>query len=460
MTPPETGPVTTVPAPTTATAPQEGPRATSTLSRRGFAIRRVPTMRLADGPDGEYRYNRWMHFAGVDSTRVQVRGERVLYTAAGVILGGYTVYAFIGVFAFAQMAVDRLWVAIAAAAVIGTILIAVNLSIDRGLIGYVPAQLDDVEKAEADAQPLLEDNKVKWARRLRVILAILFALAVGEPANLFLFGKDVDAAMVERDQRVVQSQRDVSERNYEGQIAAQEAILDTATQRIDEISRQADDLVKKAEAERAGTGATGELGCGSQCREYLASADAARAAAPALIAAETAKINTANAEIAHLNGLKNNEAKGAAVNSAANNGFLAREQALLSAMKEDPVLLFRYLVIVAVFFCLEMGAVLTKYLAKGNNYERESARRARLAEFASLVRARNERATISHRGDLNRRLAVAADEHFYADRSADYAPTDAAEAPSAHRSMDRSGDRTVELPTSDGAAAGTDRPSA
>lgn len=132
MTPPETGPVTTVPAPTTATAPQEGPRATSTLSRRGFAIRRVPTMRLADGPDGEYPYNRWMHFAGVDSTRVQVRGERVLYTAAGVILGGYTVYAFIGVFAFAQMAVDRLWVAIAAAAVIGTILIAVNLSIDRG----------------------------------------------------------------------------------------------------------------------------------------------------------------------------------------------------------------------------------------------------------------------------------------------------------------------------------------
>ncbi len=392
------------------------------FSRRGFARRRIPTLPLADGPDGEYLYNRWMHFAGVDSTRVQVRGERVLYTAAGVILAGYTVYAFIGVFAFAQMATDRLWIALLAAAVIGGILIAVNLSIDRGLIGYVPARLGDVDSAEGDRQPLLEDSKVTWSRRLRVLLAILFALAVGEPANLFLFGKDVDAAMLSRNLAVVQQQRQVSDSVYADQLASQQAIAAAASERIDQVAREASDLLAKAEAESAGAGATGETGCGAQCRQYLAAADAARAAAPALIAAEQSKLTAANAEIARLNGVKNTEASDAGAFAAANNGFLAREQALLVAMRKDPVLLVRYLIIVAVFFCLEMGAVLTKYLAKGNNYERESARRARLAEFASLVRARHERATITHRDDLNRRLAVTADEHFFAVRSARYAP--------------------------------------
>lgn len=383
------------------------------FNRRGFAGRTVPALTLEGGGNGQYAYNRWMQFAGVDSTRVQVRGERVLYTAAGVILAGYMVYAFLGVFAFAHMATDTWWMAAIAAVVIGGILVAVNLSIDRGLIGHVPARLDDVDSVEGDRQPLLDNNSVKWARRLRVVLAILFALAVGEPANLFLFGKDVDAALAERNAATIATQRDISDSTYADQIAAQQVIIDTATTRIAEINEEPRDLLAKAEAERDGLGATGETGCMTQCRLYLAEADAARAAAPALIAAEQAKVDAATAEVTRLNSVKNTEADETAIFAASNDGFLAREQALISALKADPVLLFRYAIIVLVFFCLEMGAVLTKYLAKGNHYERESARMARLAEFASLNRAIGERQTIAHRVDLNRRLAITADEHVF-----------------------------------------------
>lgn len=390
------------------------------LTAGGFAQHAAPALPLEGGSNGDFPRNRWMQFAGVDSTRVQVRGERVLYTAAGMILAGYTVYAFIGVFAFAHMAVNSVWVAVIAALVIGGILVAVNLSIDRGLIGFIPARLDDVDDVEGDRRPLLDNNSVKWSRRLRVVLAILFALAVGEPANLFLFGKDVDAALAQRNAAVVAQQRDVSDAVYADQLAAQQAIVTAATSRIEEVSKASDDLLAKAKEERAGSGATGEAGCGTQCREYLAAADAARAAAPGLIAAEQAKLDAANAEIARLNSVKNQEADSTLIFASANDGFLAREQALLHALRQDPVLLFRYLVIVFVFFCLEMGAILTKYLAKGNNYERESARAARLAEFASLVRARSDRTMLAHRSDLNRRMTAASDEHFFATRSAEF----------------------------------------
>lgn len=382
------------------------------VGERGFVRRRVPTLPLADGRAGEFGYSRWMQFAGVDSRSVEVRGERVLYTAAGVILAAYTVYAFIGVFAFAQMATDSVVQAVVAALVIGLILVGVNLSIDRGLIGYVPARLDNVDDLELDRQPVLNSSSVRWARRLRVLLAILFALAVGEPANLFLFSKDVDAAMAVRNQSVIVQQRELSNKTYADQIAAQQAIVDAASTRITAINAGPEDLLAKAQAERAGAGATGESGCGTQCRQYIAEAEAARASAPALVAAEQAKITAANEEISRLNVTKNTEAADAETFSAANTGFLAREQALIAALKEDPVLLFRYLVIVIVFFCLEMGAILTKYLAKGNNYERESARRARLAEYASIVRARSERGAIEERDQINRQLHLAADEHF------------------------------------------------
>lgn len=178
--------------------PREQHPAAFRVGGRGFVRRRVPTLPLADQHPGEFGYSRWMQFAGVDSRSVEVRGERVLYTAAGIILAGYTVYAFIGVFAFAHMATDSILQAAVAAVIIGLVLVGVNLSIDRGLIGYIPAKLDDVDDLEADKQPVLNTSTVRWARRLRVLLAILFALAVGEPANLFLFSKDVDAAMVAR----------------------------------------------------------------------------------------------------------------------------------------------------------------------------------------------------------------------------------------------------------------------
>lgn len=399
------------------------------LSSRGFTRRRVPSLPLGDGAIGDHPYNRWMQFAGVDSTQVGVSGERVLYTAAGVILGGYTLYAFIGVFAFAWMATSSIPAAIVSALVIGTIIISINLSIDRGLIGYIPAQLDHPEDPERDRQPLLENNKVKWARRLRVLLAILFALAVGEPANLFLFGKDVDAALATRNASVAQQQQRINERNAAGEIAAQQAIIDSSQRRIQEINAQADALVAKAQAEREGSGATGEAGCGPQCREYLRAADQARAAAPALIVAETAKITAANDRLDALRAEMGQRVQEAREYASANDGFLAREQVLLRALQQDPVLLLRYLIVVLVFFALEMGAVLTKYLARGNNYERESARRARLSEYASLVRSRNERTTIAHRDDLNRRMSIEADEDFYARRSAAFRPDLADAAP-------------------------------
>ncbi len=370
------------------------------------------------GDRGPERRSWLMSVAGVDPTWVHVRSERLLYTSAGVILLAYTVYAYVGVWAFATMATSSAVLALAAAAVLGSVIVAINLSIDRGLIGYIPADLSGIRDVEKDSAPLLDSRSVRWSRRLRVLLAILFALAVGEPANLFLFGKDVEAAMVARDYTVMERQRTRDTLVYADQVRAAQTALATAKAERDRILAYPDQLLARAEAERKGQGATGTPGCGPECQSFIQQARQARAQVPAAVAEQEARIAAATTTLQQINDTKNKNAADAGGFSQANNGFLAREEAFYTTLFREPMLAFRYLIIVLVFLCLEMGAVLTKYLAKGNHYERQTARRTRLAEYASIVDAEHERRTIAHRADLTRRLRADRDEHAYAVESA------------------------------------------
>lgn len=431
------GQATTPPPRHSARDTPEEPRRAAPLgtgtSQRTRAAKPLPA---PEAWSGKGRNNLWVRFAGVEPKYVEVYSERVLYSAAGVMLAIYGVYAVAAVTGLYHIVSgvtgSGLWVGAVAGAMVATVVI----SLDRSIIAAIPTRLDAIDDESVDAAPLGKHRK--GAMALRVGFALLFALVIMEPANLLLFGKDVDAAI---DRRVTaQLEPEVERIRAEQEVlrAEQRQLIDTATNRIEELEAAPARFNQLAAEEESGRGATGIPGCGPQCEEYLQLEREARASLPAQVASQEAAIAAALGRIDALHDLETAEIAAAERAFAADDGFFAREKALWSLLLEDRHLLVRFALIASLLLAFEMAGVLTKLLAKGNAYEQGSARRqrqsvrrsvldARAAKQYALREVRYQDEVASWRQQGNLELLWIADEAYYDQHGArvtrDPAPT-------------------------------------
>ncbi|MDY7084514.1 MAG: DUF4407 domain-containing protein [Actinomycetota bacterium] len=343
-----------------------------------------------------------LRVANVNPASVTTHTDRVLYSAIGVFILLYFVYATVGGAAFidASSNYQHPWYRW----LVGPMVAAGVVAYDRAVVGRVAISYENLEST--DPRHFLKKPTIGlYAGRLG--LALLFAALITEPLMLSRYQGEIDARLNEvHNQQLSRIDRTGVVGTYAARIealkretAADDAVVSGLTDRAAQKRQDARRLYQQAVADSAGNGVTRAAGCprGGSCDQLVRRSrsldDEATAldvqAGRLLDTQRTARQARSEEQVELTRRIaEQREANEVAVKADA--GFGARTAAMWHLMTSDfwGVGVF-YLGITLLLVALDCAAVGLKFASRGNGYERNEARTARRREHeATLIHER------------------------------------------------------------------------
>ena len=359
---------------------------------------------------------RWLErFAGVDPRYVTARTDRTMYTLLGLLLVVYAFYAVAAVTVLTRMVMesgDTVPNSVTVTGIlIGISVATVVISLDRSIVATSYADLDNIDDAAKDDQPLRPH--LPGSIWVRIVFAILFAFFVGEAVNQAIFAKDIVAHLAERASTSLEGRTAQIRADSAPAIKIETTEISVAKQAIDKYAASIAEQFTFAEGERKGTFGTGNTGCGSQCLGYLNTGQTLQAGQIAFNQQQQQVIDDANGRTRLIEAGIDKKITEARAKLAQNTGLIAREKALWAMLLEDPWMLIKYIVLTTLFLLLELAAVMIKLSTRGNNYERDLARALRHRERVDRLRTTSLNNLSHRRAQANDVLIAEADQQFY-----------------------------------------------
>jgi hypothetical protein len=339
-----------------------------------------------------------LRVANVNPASVTTHSDRVLYSAIGVFILLYFVYATVGGAAFVDASSNYThpwwqWL-------VGPLVATGVVAYDRAVVGRVSISYERLDSADPH-HLLRRPTFTLYAGR--IALALLFAVIITEPLMLARYRGEIDARLNQ-----VQNEQ-ISVLASGGAIAAYDTRLaelkkvtadeDRAVAalgtRAAEKRRDARTLYRQAISDSAGDGVSRRPGCpaGGYCdslvRRSRALDDQAAqldVQAARLLQTQRAGRVARAAEGADLTRMIAEQRAANAVAIRADAGFGARTKAMTYLLTSDfwGIGLF-YLGIALLLVALDCAAVGLKFVSHGNGYERAEARLARSREHAAVI---------------------------------------------------------------------------
>ncbi|KUL29082.1 DUF4407 domain-containing protein [Actinoplanes awajinensis] len=343
-----------------------------------------------------------LRVANVNPRSVATHSDRVLYRSIGVFILLYFGYATIGGAAFidASSGYRHPWYQW----LFGPLVAIGVVAYDRAVVGRVQINYDRLDSTDPD-QLLRPPTLGLYLGRIG--LALLFALVVTEPLMLARYRGELDARLA------VTHSSDLSRLDASGAVAGYQARLaelrrqttgdDAAVRALSDRAagkrRDARTLYRQALADSAGSGVTHSPGCprGGYCYDLVRRSRSLDVQATALDrqAAELQRDQRPErvaraAEQSRLSALAATERAGNAAAVRGDSGFGARTAAMWHLVTADFWGVgIHYLGIALLLMALDCAAIGLKFVSRGNAYERNEARSARLREHeAALIHER------------------------------------------------------------------------
>jgi Domain of unknown function (DUF4407) len=344
------------------------------------------------------RRNVLLRVANVNPDSVTTHSDRVLYSAIGVFILLYFVYATVGGAAFVDASANYThpwwqWL-------VGPLVATGVVAYDRAVVGRVAVDYQNLDSA--DPRHLLKRPTIAlYAGRLG--LALLFAVIITEPLMLARYRGEIDARLNE-----VHNEQ-ISAMSAGGAIAAygnrlaelkrvtaeEDRAVRVLNARAAEKRRDARTLYRQAISDSAGDGVTRRPGCpaGGYCDSLVQRSRALddQAAQLDTQAADLHQTQRAGrlARAGEETDLTRAIAEQRATNTAAiraDAGFGARTKAMTHLATSDfwGIGLF-YLGVALLLVALDCAAVGLKFVSHGNGYERTEARAARSREHEAAI---------------------------------------------------------------------------
>jgi hypothetical protein len=339
-----------------------------------------------------------LRIANVNPASVTTHSDRVLYSAVGIFILLYFVYATVGGAAFVDASANYAhpwwqWL-------VGPLVATGVVAYDRAVVGRVAINYADLDSPDP-ADLLRRPTFGLYAGRLA--LAVLFAVIITEPLMLARYSGEIDARLNDvHNEQISAVEGSGAIAAYDGrlrglkrQTVAENRAVQLLNARAAEKRRDARTLYDQAIADSEGDGVSRRPGCppGGYCDKLVKRSrglddqatrldaqagrlqDTQRAARTAR-AAEEADLTAKIAEQRTLNA--------AAIRADA--GFGARTGAMWYLVTSD----FwgigaSYLGIALLLVALDCAAVGLKFVSHGNGYERAEARQARGQELEALI---------------------------------------------------------------------------
>ena len=360
-----------------------------------------------------------LRVANVNPASVTTHSDRVLYSAIGVFIVLYFVYATLGGAAFIDAGSNYQhpwyrWL-------VGPLIAAGVVAYDRAVVGRVSISYQRLDST--DPEELLRRPTIGlYAGRLG--LALLFAVLITEPLMLSRYRGEIDARLNEVhnaqlsriDREGVVGTWTSRLAQLDAETAADDAAVRDLTDRAAQKRRDARALYQQAVADSAGQGVSRAAGCppGGYCHRLVQRSrslddEAAvldRQAGTLLGTQRSARAARAAEQVELTRQIGEQRVTNAAAVQA-DAGFGARTAAMWHLVKNDfwGVGVF-YLGIMLLLIALDCAAVALKFASRGNAYERNEARIARRHEHeASLAHEREIHDARSY-GDVVARLTA------------------------------------------------------
>lgn len=339
-----------------------------------------------------------LRVANVNPDSVNTHSDRVLYSAIGVFVLLYFVYATVGGAAFVDASANYThpwwqWL-------VGPLVAVGVVAYDRAVVGRVSISYQNLDSA--DPRHLLKRPTLGLYLG-RVGLALLFAVIITEPLMLARYRGEIDAHL----NRVHNEQ--ILAMSSSGALGAYDQRLASLRQRASEDDaavakltvqavakrRDARALYRQALADSEGDGISRKAGCpaGGDCdilvrrsRALDNQAAALDKQAASLRASQQPGRDARTEELVSLTRLIADQRERNAAAIRADAGFGARTKAMAHLVTSDfwGIGVF-YLGIALLLVALDCAAVGLKFVSRGNAYERAEARLAREREHAALI---------------------------------------------------------------------------
>ena len=339
-----------------------------------------------------------LRVANVNPQSVTTHSDRVLYSAIGVFILLYFVYATVGGAAFVDASADYThpwwqWL-------VGPLVAIGVVAYDRAVVGRVSINYENLDSA--DPQHLLKRPTIGlYAGRLG--LALLFAVIITEPLMLARYQGEIDARLNEvHNQQISALATSGAIAAYDARLAslhrvsaAEDRAVAALNTRAADKRRDARSLYRQALSDSAGDGVSRRAGCpaGGYCDRLVKRSRALDDQAAALDrqavdlqASQRAGRLSRVAEEADLSRLIAAQRARNATAVQADAGFGARTKAMWYLVSSDlwGIGVF-YLGIALLLVALDCAAVGLKFVSRGNAYERCEARLARRREHDAAI---------------------------------------------------------------------------
>ncbi|GIE99010.1 DUF4407 domain-containing protein [Paractinoplanes rishiriensis] len=339
-----------------------------------------------------------LRVANVNPDSVNTHTDRVLYSAIGVFIVLYFVYATVGGAAFidASSNYQHPWYRW----LIGPLVAAGVVAYDRAVVGRVAISYEKLDST--DPQEFLRKPTIGLYLG-RLGLAVLFAVIITEPLMLARYQGEIDSRLNE-----VHNQQ-LSRIDTTGVIAtwtarlqqlkkettADDAAVRDLTNRAAQKRHDARLLYQQAVADSEGAGVSRSAGCprGGYCHELVQrsrglddQAEVLDRQAGRLLDTQRAARDARTAEQVQLAQQIGEQRQTNSEKVRADAGFGARTAAMWYLMTSDfwGVGIF-YLGITLLLVALDCAAVGLKFVSRGNAYERNEARIARRREHEAAL---------------------------------------------------------------------------
>jgi hypothetical protein len=339
-----------------------------------------------------------LRVANVNPASVTTHSDRVLYSAIGVFILLYFVYATVGGAAFVDASANYThpwwqWL-------VGPLVATGVVAYDRAVVGRVAVNYDSLDSA--DPRHLLRrPTFTLYAGRIG--LALLFAVIITEPLMLARYQGEIDARLNEvHNQQISALATTGAIGAYDARLAElkkltgeEDRAVAALNTRAAEKRRDARTLYRQAIADSEGDGVSRRPGCpdGGYC-DTLVRRSRALDDQAAQLDAQAAKLQETQrpgrdaraAEEADLTRMIAEQRARNAEAIRADAGFGARTKAMAHLVASDfwGIGVF-YLGIALLLVALDCAAVGLKFASHGNAYERAEARAARSREHGAAI---------------------------------------------------------------------------
>ncbi|WIM95838.1 DUF4407 domain-containing protein [Actinoplanes oblitus] len=343
-----------------------------------------------------------LRVANVNPRSVTTHSDRVLYRSIGVFILLYFLYATLGGAAFvdASSGYRHPWYQW----LVGPLVAVGVVAYDRAVVGRVGVNYERLDST--DPHLLLRPPTVGLYLG-RIGLALLFAVVVTEPLMLARYRGEIDARLAEiHNTQLSRLDAGGAVAGYQARLAelraqtgADDAAVRSLTDRAAGKRRDARTLYRQALADSRGSGVTHSPGCppGGYCADLVRRSRSLDTQAAALdrqaarLQRDQRPERAARAtEQSRLASLATAERAANAAVVRGDSGFGARTAAMWRLVTADfwGVGVY-YLGIALLMVALDCAAIGLKFASRGNAYERNEARAARLREHeAALIHER------------------------------------------------------------------------